>query len=181
MVSQAADSLDWTTPICHGLEPNRMVVNMYREQGNYRAGLYQEIWTENRQPVGFSATREDREDRDKAGLWCQWQLQGHQAYQGKMLEAITQVQSMSTGIHVHPLCHAASGSPTVRSTAATLLHWGESAEDTRMSLLLLTRGRGAESRTENPVFQRTSDSLLVGNCGEICFYRACFYSLETKT
>jgi len=41
---------------------------MYRQQGNYRVGLCQEIWTENRQPVGFGAAREDGEDKDKAGL-----------------------------------------------------------------------------------------------------------------
>lgn len=75
----------------------------------------------------------------ETSLWHQWQLWCNQVYQGKVLEAITQVQNISTGIHIHPLC---CGCPVVRSMAATLLRWGRSAEDTRMSLLLLTRGMG---------------------------------------
>lgn len=67
-----------------------MVAKKCREQGNYRAGLHQESWTENRQPVGFGDTREDGEDRDEAGLGCWWQVRCSQVYQRKMLEAITQ-------------------------------------------------------------------------------------------
>lgn len=80
-----------------------MVVNVYKEQGNSRAGVYQEVWTENRQPAGFSATRGDVEGTDAAGLGCWWQLWCHQAYQGKMLEAIVQAAE-----HGHRYAHMSS-------------------------------------------------------------------------
>lgn len=47
-------------------------------------------------------------------------------------------------------------------------------------ILLVTIGT-VTSPMENPIFQRTSGSLLVGNCWEICFYWMCFCSLEAKT
>lgn len=147
MASQAADSLNWIQPCL-----TRMVVNMCRAQGNYRAGLYQDIWAENRQPMRFSAPREDGEDRDKAGLWCRCQLHCHQDYQGKMLEPLPKQQSTSTGMHVLPC--PASGCPTVRTMAAILLRWGRSAEDLRMSLLLLTRVTRPESLAQKIPFSR---------------------------
>lgn len=50
-------------------------------------------------------------------------------------------QSTSAGTHICLLCPASSGCSTVRSMAATLLCWGGSAEDVRMSLLLLVSKR----------------------------------------
>lgn len=140
-----------------------MVVNMYREQGRYRAGLYQEIWTENRQPVGFGATRDTGGGRAEAGLGCS------QANQGRVLEAVRQ-QSRSTGVHGYPLCPAVSGCPAGPQLPPCSVVEG----------LVKTQGHSSGNNRHscmsygNLIFQRTSDSLLVGNCREIGFYWMCF-------
>lgn len=64
-----------------------------------------------------------------------------QVYQRKMLEAITQATEYEHRYaHVSALS-CVSGCSTVRSMAATLLCWGGSAEDMRMSFLLLVSKR----------------------------------------
>lgn len=155
---------------------------MYREQGNYRAGLYQEIWTENSQPVGFGATREDGEDRDKAGLWCQGQLRCHQVYQGKMLEAIAWAAEHEHGYGRTPSLSCSVWVPYSEQHGCHLAPLRRVCRRHKdVPSALNKRHRSCVSRMENPIFQRRSGSLLTVNCGEICFYWAFFCFLETKT
>lgn len=126
-----------------------------------------------KEPVRVGASRANAGARGRAGLGCR------QAGKGRMLEAVRQ-QSRSTGVHVHPLCPAESVCPAgpqlppCSVVEGFMKIQGHSSGNNSHTCLF-------PSSMENPIFQRTSDSLLVGKCREICFYWMCFCSLETKT
>lgn len=89
----------------------------------------------------------------KAQMQLDWGASGSSGAirptRGRCWRPLSKQQSTATGMHICPLCHTASGCPMVRSTAASFLHWGGSAEDVRMSLLLLTRNTGPESHRKS--------------------------------
>lgn len=148
--------VDWieSTLIFLGFDPNRRVVNTCKGQKIFRTGLYQEIWTENKQCVGPSATREDEEHGEEAGLGTGSSCGAITFSKGRCWRPSSSLQSTSTDMYIAFVGFTTSGCPAARSTAATSHRRGGSAEGRRMAILLLTRGSGAVFLTQKIPFSR---------------------------
>lgn len=78
------------------------------------------------------------------------------------------LQSTSTDMYIAFVGFATSGCPAARSSHLTLPRRVCRRQEDGHSAV--NKGhRSCVSHTENPIFQRTSGSLLMGNCREIIF------------
>lgn len=139
-------------------------MNTYKGKENYRTGLCQEIWTENKKHVGPSATRRGGRVGCWQQLWC------NHVFQGKMLEAITQLAKYKHR-HVHSFCWIRNiWVPCSKEHSCHLTLPRRVCRRQEDGHSAVNKGhRSCVSHTENPIFQRTSGSLLMGNCREIIF------------